>query len=93
MKAAATRLAAATAGLTDRQPDTTFKTDLAAKFRLIEEIEREPMDEDSAFDSTHGRYLSLVATINATPPDPPLPFTWLAAALLATTDRSSPGHS
>ncbi|MEV4568616.1 MerR family transcriptional regulator [Nonomuraea sp. NPDC049419] len=89
VKAAATRLAAATADLTGRQPDTTFTTDLAAKFRLIEEIEREPMDEDPAFDSTHGRYLSLVATINATPPDPPLPFTWLAAALLATTDQPS----
>lgn len=65
---------------------------MAAQFLLVEEIQREESREEaeagSRFDATHGRYLSLVSVINATPlgegEENPVPFAWISAALRAS---------
>ncbi|MBG0821108.1 MerR family transcriptional regulator [Planomonospora sp. ID91781] len=66
---------------------------LATAFLLMEEMRREASQEEDRYDSTHGRYLSLVALISGTPPaadeeDPAL-FAWIAAALRGPDRRGS----
>ncbi|MFC4062353.1 MerR family transcriptional regulator [Planomonospora corallina] len=59
----------------------------ATAFLMVEEIRREDSQEEVRFGATHGRYLSLVVSINGTPPaageDDPALFAWIAAALRA----------
>ncbi|GIJ51879.1 MerR family transcriptional regulator [Virgisporangium aliadipatigenens] len=63
---------------------------LAAGYAQIAEIHRQGTEDDARFDSTHGRYLALVAAINGTPDeyaDVDLADlgVWIAAALRAST--------
>ncbi|MFB4283149.1 MerR family transcriptional regulator [Nonomuraea sp. MTCD27] len=91
------RLAHATAELAGKRATAEFLNHLATRFVLVEEIERAELpketDAESRFDSTHGRYLSLVAVINGTPAgeggEGPVPFGWIAAALRASASEAT----
>jgi hypothetical protein len=55
---------------------------------MVEKFEREEPEETTRYDATHGRYVSLVAVINETPPDTGEEFAgvaaWMAAAYRAS---------
>ncbi|GLU48351.1 MerR family transcriptional regulator [Nocardiopsis ansamitocini] len=86
---AITRLVQATTAL-DEEPDSAGKREgMAAYFtEIITLMDEEGAVEDPWFDSTHGRYIGLVAVINGTPPDGEederMLLAWLAAALRAS---------
>ncbi|MEU8664495.1 hypothetical protein [Actinoplanes philippinensis] len=67
---------------------------LAAAYRMIDEFD--DTEHDERYEATHGRYLALVAAVNATPADPnaDLDFgglsRWLATALDGGQDRDEP---
>ncbi|MEV0614858.1 MerR family transcriptional regulator [Nonomuraea sp. NPDC050404] len=80
----AVRLANTTAEVAGTQATAESHERLATAFLLIEEFQL----EDVRYDATHGRYVSLVALINETPPDAggevAAVSAWLAAALRAS---------
>ncbi|GAA3125283.1 MerR family transcriptional regulator [Planomonospora alba] len=85
------RMANAAAEVAGGQATAESRERLATAFLLVEEMRREDPQEEDRYDATHGRYLSLVALINGTPPstgeeDPAL-FAWVAAALRAPAPR------
>ncbi|MFC5816961.1 MerR family transcriptional regulator [Nonomuraea harbinensis] len=82
-------MADATAGaLAGGRSTAESRERLATAFLMVEEIQRSDAEENARYDATHGRYLSLVAVINGTPPDlgeeAPALFAWIAAALRAS---------
>ncbi|GAA4534576.1 MerR family transcriptional regulator [Nonomuraea ferruginea] len=82
-------MADATAGaLAGGRSTAESRERLATAFLMVEEIQRSDAEENARYDATHGRYLSLVAVINGTPPDTgddgPALFAWIAAALRAS---------
>ncbi|MGW2192624.1 hypothetical protein ACWCSH_09765 [Streptosporangium sp. NPDC001682] len=85
------RMANAAAEAVGGQATAESRDRLATAFLLVERIQREDSLEEARYDATHGRYLSLVAVINGTPPDTgeegPALFTWIAAALRASARR------
>ncbi|MGP3936568.1 helix-turn-helix domain-containing protein [Nonomuraea sp. KM88] len=89
----AVRLVEAAAPLGGRQATAELRREMAAKFIEIDEFLREePPLDDSRFDHTHGRYLSLVSAINGTPSatdEQAMPFAWISAALRASLPRTS----
>ncbi|SEG16287.1 DNA-binding transcriptional regulator, MerR family [Nonomuraea solani] len=86
----AVRFARATAELAGKQVTAEFLERMAAQFLVVEELQREE-PQDDRYDVTHGRYLSLVAVINGTPPEEGfVPFAWIAAALRAYASEVSP---
>ncbi|RCV52862.1 helix-turn-helix domain-containing protein [Marinitenerispora sediminis] len=94
----AVRLADAAAGINGRQGTPGFRERMAAYFLAVEEVLREEpsekSDAESRFGLTHGRYLSLVAAINGTPPaaeQEALPLAWMSAALRASVSGDAPG--
>ncbi|MEU4834905.1 MerR family transcriptional regulator [Streptosporangium sp. NPDC023615] len=82
------RMADATAEVFGGQATAGSRDRLAAAFLLAERVRREESPQEARYDATHGRYLSLVAVINGTPPDTgeegPALFAWIAAALRAS---------
>jgi DNA-binding transcriptional MerR regulator len=84
-----TRFMEATSGVTDVPVTPESRDRLAEAYRLLPEIERQIAEEDAAsedpvYDDTHGRYLSLVAAVNGTPPEEDtLPYSWIADAMRA----------
>ncbi|WP_435106993.1 MerR family transcriptional regulator [Nocardiopsis synnemataformans] len=84
-----TRFMEAAAGVSDTPLTPEIRDRLADTFRQIPEIERQIAEEDAAsedpvYDDTHGRYLSLVAAVNGTPPEEDtLPYAWIAEAMRA----------
>ncbi|GAA3419674.1 helix-turn-helix domain-containing protein [Streptosporangium vulgare] len=82
------RMANASAEAVGGQATAESRERLATAFLLVEEIQREDSHEEARYDATHGRYLSLVAVINGTPPagdeEGPELFAWIAAALRAS---------
>ncbi|MEU8380686.1 MerR family transcriptional regulator [Streptosporangium sp. NPDC048865] len=81
-------MADATAGVFGGRATAESRDRLATAFLLVERIRREDSHEEARYDATHGRYLSLVAVINGTPPatseEGPAFFAWIAAALRAS---------
>ncbi|MFI7452902.1 MerR family transcriptional regulator [Nonomuraea sp. NPDC049714] len=82
------RMADAAAGVAGRQPTAELRERLATAYLMAEQFQREEPEETTRYDVTHGRYLSLVAVINETPPDTGEEFAavsaWMAAALRAS---------
>ncbi|MEU3168475.1 MerR family transcriptional regulator [Streptosporangium sp. NPDC006930] len=82
------RMANASAEAVGGQATAESRERLATAFLLVERIQRENSDKEARYDATHGRYLSLVAVINGTPPatdeEGPELFAWIAAALRAS---------
>ncbi|WP_067964406.1 MerR family transcriptional regulator [Nocardiopsis trehalosi] len=93
-RAAAARFAEATAAFAGEEPTPLFLDRLATGFAYGDELAREEGPDafaDPRYDGTHGRYLSLVAVINGTPPDDgEVPFAWIAAALRASASGTEP---
>ncbi|MFD3683830.1 MerR family transcriptional regulator [Nocardiopsis sp. NPDC058631] len=81
------RLVQATAELGGDEATAGFRDKMASYFtEMIKLMDEEEAVEDPWFDSTHGRYTSLVAVINGTPPEgeeDPVPWPWIVAALRA----------
>lgn len=77
------------AGVSDTSLTREVRDRMAEAFRQIPDIERQIAEEDAAsedpvYDDTHGRYLSLVAAVNGTPPEEDtLPYSWIADAMRA----------
>lgn len=91
---AVTRFAEATAALSGSRATAEYRDRLASAFLHAEEFMSEEEGPYSAseprYGDTHGRYLSLVAVINATTPeeDDPVPYlSWVAAALRASVSQ------
>jgi DNA-binding transcriptional MerR regulator len=86
---AITRFMEAAAGVSDTPVTPESRDRMAEAFRRIPDIERQIAEEDAAsedpvYDDTHGRYLSLVAAVNGTPPEEDtLPYAWIADAMRA----------
>ncbi|WP_327106767.1 MerR family transcriptional regulator [Nonomuraea glycinis] len=82
------RMADAVAEAVGRQSTAELREQLATGFVMVEQFQREEPEEMPRYDATHGRYVSLVAVINETPPDKGEEFTalsaWMAAALHAS---------
>ncbi|MFF5110363.1 MerR family transcriptional regulator [Streptosporangium sp. NPDC000509] len=82
------RMANASAEAVGGQTAAESRERMATAFLLVEKIRREDSHEEARYDATHGRYLSLVAVINGTPPagdeEGPELFAWIAAALRAS---------
>ncbi|MEU8362102.1 MerR family transcriptional regulator [Nonomuraea sp. NPDC048882] len=82
------RMATAAAEAVGTRSTPESRERMAAGFLMAERFERERPEESPRYDSTHGRYVSLVAVINDTPPHTGDEFaslaTWLAAALHAS---------
>ncbi len=82
------RMADAAAGITGGQSTAESRERLATGFLMAEKFEREEPEETTRYDATHGRYVSLVAVINETPPDTGEEFAavsaWMAAAFRAS---------
>ncbi|MEE2037547.1 MerR family transcriptional regulator [Nocardiopsis sp. CT-R113] len=86
---AVVRLAQASAALGGDQATAGFRDGLASYLtEMITLMDEEDPVEDPWFDSTHGRYMSLVAVINGSPPggeaEDPVPYPWIVAALRAS---------
>ncbi|MDH2426123.1 MerR family transcriptional regulator [Sphaerisporangium sp. TRM90804] len=81
------RLATASAEAFGGRATAESRERLATAFLLVERLQRQDAREEARYDATHGRYLSLVAVINGTPPDTgedgPALYAWIAAALRA----------
>jgi hypothetical protein len=86
----ADRYLAALAETTGRHDTPELRRSVAANLRIAKELHETALTRHAAgtatpFTDTHGRYLSLVATINGTPradrPDVPVPYEWLATAI------------
>lgn len=79
-----TRFMEAAAGVSDTSLTPEIRDRMAEAFRQIPDIERQIAEEDAAsedpvYDDTHGRYLSLVAVVNGTPPEEDtLRYAWTA---------------
>ncbi|MCQ4043321.1 MerR family transcriptional regulator [Streptantibioticus rubrisoli] len=95
----ARRYVASLVELTGRQDTTEFRRQVAANLLVAKDLHRQALQRRAAhiaarFTDTHGRYLSLVATINgATREDNvsvPVPYEWMATALNAPGCRSEP---
>ncbi|MFJ9554384.1 MerR family transcriptional regulator [Nocardiopsis sp. NPDC101807] len=87
---AVVRLADAASALGGGQVTAASRNGMASYFAELIRLEEEEPLEDPWFDSTHGRYMSLVAVINGGPPggeEDPVPWPWIIAALRA----SAPG--
>ncbi len=86
---AVTRFMEEAAGVSDTPLTPEVRDRMAEAFRRIPDIERQIAEEDAAsedpvYDDTHGRYLSLVAAVNGTPPEEDtLPYSWIADAMRA----------
>ncbi|WP_150251434.1 MerR family transcriptional regulator [Nocardiopsis deserti] len=86
---AITRFMEAAAAVSDTPVTPESRNRQAEAFRQIPELERQIAEEDAAsagpvHDDTHGRYLSLVAAVNGTPPEEDtLPYAWIADAMRA----------
>jgi DNA-binding transcriptional MerR regulator len=84
----AVRLADAAAGVAGKRSTAESRERLATAYDLVEELRQEDSSEEVRYTATHGRYLALVAAINATPPDSDEETAalsaWLAAALRAS---------
>ncbi len=84
---AITRFMEEAAGVSDTSLTPTIRNRMAEAFRQIPDIERQIAEEDAAsedpvYDDTHGRYLTLVAAVNGTPPEEDtLPYSWIADAM------------
>ncbi|WP_219470190.1 MerR family transcriptional regulator [Nonomuraea rhizosphaerae] len=81
------RFLASTAEAVGQHDLAELRPRLAANLLVAKELHHTALAEDEdRFTGTHGRYLSLVATINGTAGDDgvPVPYEWLAAALEAS---------
>ncbi|WDZ88344.1 MerR family transcriptional regulator [Nocardiopsis sp. HUAS JQ3] len=91
---AITRFMEEAAGVSDTPLTPEGRDRMAEAFRQIPDIERQIAEEDAAsedpvYDDTHGRYLTLVAAVNGTPPEEDtLPYSWIADAMRATAPGS-----
>lgn len=91
----AVRLADATAEAVGKSATIEGRAKMAADFVQIDEILREEPEPDDPreleYQSTHGRYLALVNTINgtSTEEEEEVPFLWIAAALHASLPETS----
>ncbi|WP_047870614.1 MerR family transcriptional regulator [Nocardiopsis sp. RV163] len=91
---AVTRFMEEAAGVSDTRLTREGRDRMAEAFRRIPDIERQMAEEDAAsegpvYDDTHGRYLSLVAAVNGTPPEEDtLPYSWIADAMRAPAAES-----
>ncbi|WP_433697346.1 MerR family transcriptional regulator [Nocardiopsis sp. CA-288880] len=84
---AVVRLADAAAALGGGPATAESRDRMASYFVELLRLEEEEPLEDPWFDSTHGRYMSLVAVINGAPPggeEDPVPWPWIIAALRAS---------
>ncbi|GAA2845759.1 MerR family transcriptional regulator [Nonomuraea rubra] len=87
------RFMEAAAGLSGTPLTPELRDRMADGYRQVPGLLRQIADEDAAsgrpvYDSTHGRYLSLVALINGTPAEAdhdPIPYAWIADAMRATS--------
>ncbi|MGW3347259.1 MerR family transcriptional regulator [Nonomuraea rubra] len=87
------RFMEAAAGLSGTPLTPELRDRMAGGYRQVPGLLRQIADEDAAserpvYDSTHGRYLSLVALINGTPAEAdhdPIPYAWIADAMRATS--------
>jgi hypothetical protein len=82
-------MADATAEVVGGQSTAESREQLATGFLMAAKFEREEPEETTRYDATHGRYVSLVAVINETPPDDTgeefaALSAWLAAAFRAS---------
>ncbi|WP_229852782.1 MerR family transcriptional regulator [Streptomyces albospinus] len=93
------RYAAWLAELSGKHDTTGFRRQLAANLLVAKDLHRQALQQRAAhtvsrFTDTHGRYLSLVATINGTTHEDnspvPVPYEWIATALNAPGSRSEP---
>src|SRR5688572_10869923 len=78
------RMAAAAAEAVGTRSTAESRARMATGFLMAEQFEREEPEESPRYDTSHGRYVSLVPVINGTPPDTGefASFAgWLAAAL------------
>jgi DNA-binding transcriptional MerR regulator len=84
---AVVRLADAAAALGGARSTAGYRDNLASYLVEMVRLEEEEPLEDPWFDSTHGRYMGLVAVINGGPPggeEGPMPWPWIVAALRAS---------
>lgn len=87
----ADRYAAWLADFSGKQDTSELRRRLAAHLLVAKDLHTTALRSrgaESRFNDTHGRYLSLVATVNGTTPDDeasvPVPYEWLAEALDAS---------
>lgn len=91
----AVRLSGATAEAVGKPDTIEARAKMAADFVQIDELLREEPEPDDprelGFQTTHGRYLSLVSAINGTSAEEEeeVPFRWIAAALRASLPEAS----
>ncbi|MGW0478941.1 MerR family transcriptional regulator [Nonomuraea sp. NPDC003214] len=87
----AVRLADAAAELAGKRSTPESRERLATAYDLAKELRQEDSPEEARYAATHGRYLSLVASINGTPADADEETAaltgWLAEALRASARR------
>ncbi|WP_067603712.1 helix-turn-helix domain-containing protein [Nocardiopsis listeri] len=89
-----TRFMEAAAGVSNTPLTHHIRNRLADAYRQIPDIKLQVAEEDAAsegpvYDTTHGRYLSLVAAVNGTAPEvDTTPYDWIAEAMRAPTDHT-----